>query len=228
MSITHITDHYELAVARLPEVYKDKPRFLAWLAAYCTKIQQVEDVLWEVFTERLLQNNPTGDLLAKLGRIVGQVNILGTDSSWRLFIQARILVNRSDGRRRTLTRVVRALWPIGSEPAVWQFDFFPASVMLVPQDQVQVDPYVMAEQFIGPSVGAGIRLSFVWSISPPTATVVPASVHAVGFVATPPCTTPDIGASQFTGSVHHSGFAAGPPPTDTGGGTLAGVIGEYP
>ena len=224
MSITHVTDHYEQAVARLPMVYKDKPRFLAWLAAYCARVQNIEDALWDVYVDRLIQNSPTGDLLAKLGAIVGQTDLLGDDVSFLLFIQARILVNRSKGRRRDLIRVTQAMWPIAEPPVVWQWDFPGPSVLIAPQAAVAVSPHVAAQEFIGPAVAAGVSLSYVWSPAVPLDTIVPASIHASGFGASPPVTTPDIASTQYTGSVHASGFLAGPPPSATSGGTLAGVI----
>ena len=166
MSITHVTDHYEQAVARLPMVYKDKPRFLAWLAAYCARVQNIEDALWDVYVDRLIQNSPTGDLLAKLGAIVGQTDLLGDDASFLLFIQARILVNRSKGRRRDLIRVTQAMWPVTAAPVVWAFDMAPATLLLIPQAPVEVDPYVMFNSFLNVAIGAGVRLIFIWTLEP--------------------------------------------------------------
>lgn len=228
MSISHVTDHYDQAVARLPMVYKDKPRYLAWLAAYCAKVQEIEDVLWGIIYGRLLQNDPTGDLLAKLGALVGQGNLGYGDDVYAILVRARIAVNRSDGRRATLNKIVQLLWPIDEQPVVWQFDFYPASVMLVPQAAVAIDPYVAAKYFIGPAVGAGTALSYIWSPSAPEETLVPGSVHASGFGAGPPVTAPDVASGQYLGSIHASGFAAGPPPVSAGlsAGVLAGVTKE--
>jgi hypothetical protein len=172
MAIEHITDHYERAVARLPMVYRDKPRYLAWLAAYCTKIQNIEDVMWEIYTNRLIQNEPTGDLLAKLGILVGQLNLTGVDAEFRLLIQARILASRSNGRRNALVRVTQALWPLTNPPVVWVFDMVPATVMIFPQAPLQIDPYIMFNDFLSRAVGAGIRLIFTWTLVPIASTLI--------------------------------------------------------
>ncbi len=226
MAYAHITDHYERALARLPTVYKDKPRYLAWLAAYCAKVQEIEDVLWDIYNDRMIQNSPTGDLLAKLAAIVAQPSWGLSDAQWLLMVKARILSLRSRGRRRDLIAVTQALWNQAAAPEVWVFDFFPASVMVVPQVAADLSPYVAADSFVGPAVAAGVRLSYVWSPETPSNTLIFGSVHASGFNATPPNTTPDLVAGNYIGSIYASGFAAGPPPTATGGGVLAGVIAE--
>ena len=160
MAITHITNHYELAVARLPQVYRDKPRFLAWLAAYCDRIQNIEDTVWDIYEGRLLQNNPTGNLLVKLGIIVGQGSLGYSDDVFRLLIKARIPTNKSDGRKATMIKIAGILAP----GLVIESYTLPLTTFYMQVDgPYTVDPYVMVSQFLGQAIGAGVRLVFVWT-----------------------------------------------------------------
>lgn len=162
MSLTHITNHYELAVARLPSAYRERPRYLAWLAAYCAKVQEIEDVVWDIIVGRMLQNDPADDLLAKLANLVQQPSWGLTDAEWRLMVRARILSLRSHGRRRDLIAVAKALWPLTLTPDVWVFDMVPAAVLLIPQAAYVLDPYIMYDFFLAPAVAAGVRLQFIY------------------------------------------------------------------
>lgn len=224
MALAHVTDHYEQAVARLPMVYKDKPRYLAWLAAYCAKVQQIEDVVWAIYNNRLIQNSPTGDLLAKIASIVAQPSWGASDAEWLLYVKARILSLRSRGRRRDMVAVTQALWPLSSPPTVLVLDMPPDAVIVAPQLPVSFSPALQVSGFVGPAVAAGVRLEYIWTGSAVTATFQLASTHASGFAGTVPPSTPDVGTSQVLGSTHHAGFAAGPPPSNTGGGMLSGVV----
>lgn len=224
MALTHVTDHYEQAVARLPQVYKDKPRYLAWLAAYCDKIQQIEDVLWAIYNDRLIQNSPTGDLLIKLAALVNQPSWGAPDAVWLLYVQAHILALRSRGKRRDHIAVTKALWPIDNQPTVMVLDMPPDAVIVAPQLAVSFSPATQVSGFVGPATAAGVRLEYVWTGSAVTSTFLLASTHYAGFASGSPPTTPDVGTTQVLGSTHHAGFAAGPPPGNDGGGALSGVV----
>ncbi len=224
--ITQDTRHVAEGIALLPEQYRHAPRMVAWLTAYLQQIQKLEDVIWAVHVGRLLQNNPTGDLLAKLGKIVGQASLGASDAVYALYIQARILTNRATGKREELIRIASLL--VGSNPSttvpIRAQDFYPAAVLVEARGAFNADPYVVARQFLGEAVAAGVRLAFVWTGVDPSSTIEPGSVHNGGFTAGPEPTSTGVTASQSLGSVHNGGFAAGPPVTGDGGGVLAGVV----
>lgn len=195
MAITHITNHYELAVARLPQVYKDKPRFLSWLKAYCDRIQNIEDTVWDIYEGRLLQNNPTGNLLVKLGIIVGQGSLGYSDDVFRLLIKARIPTNKSDGRKATMVKIAGILAP----GLVIRSFTLPLSTFFLEVDgPVTVNPYAMYS-FLRQALGAGIRLEFSYTTIAASSTLTWGSSYAA--------TNP--GASQSPGSSYQPGGPLG-------------------
>lgn len=194
MAIAHITNHYALAVARLPVQWQDSPRFLAWLKAYCDKIQEIEDTTWEVFTKRLLQNGPTGDLLAKIGGIVGQSNLGYSDSVYTLLIKARIPTNKSNGRKPDMINILSILT---AGATVKAFDMPRTSFYMQAQGVSTVNPYIMFSQFLNEAIGAGVRLVFVYTVEPVASTLLWGSTYTT--VAAQPT------AAQSPGSTYAAG-----------------------
>lgn len=102
-------DHEELGLARLIWQYRgSQPRLQAWLAAYLEQIQSLEDVAIQVMTDRW-PLTAIGVQLDTLGKIVGQSRGTLTDDQYRLFILARILVNKSKGRAAELGDILTIL-----------------------------------------------------------------------------------------------------------------------
>ena len=54
--ITQQTNYLALAQSRNLEQYKDKPRFNALLASWTQEVQAVENSLWQIYADRLIQN----------------------------------------------------------------------------------------------------------------------------------------------------------------------------
>ena len=107
MALTPITDHIQQGLAKLIERYKRKPRFAMWCATHLWQVQKIED---SVATFKSSLDVDTCDLtrLRLFGKIVGQTE-LGTLEQFRLYVKARILVNKSDGRSPTLIKIARVL-----------------------------------------------------------------------------------------------------------------------
>jgi hypothetical protein len=154
--ITHRTDVYGDAIRKLPEQFKNKPRIYAWIKSYMVEVQLLEDALWDIFTKRLLQNSPTGDLLDKIGKIVGQDRNGFDDASYLVFISARIKTNRSDGRRETLLAITRLLLP-NSKPVVARSYL---KAIEVEVNNVSINSFIVWRDFLSRAVAAGdgIRL----------------------------------------------------------------------
>lgn len=110
MSITQRTDHVELGLSRLIEQYKEQPNITKLLEIILVQIQELEDAAWSVLVDRLLEN-ATGKSLVTLGRIVGQPYRGNSDEEYKLFIKARIRVNRSNGHADDVIEVLRLLTP---------------------------------------------------------------------------------------------------------------------
>jgi hypothetical protein len=91
-----ISNHVDLARDRLVEQMK-LPKWQLLTEKLCTGVQDLEDALWALFTERFI-NTAVGAQLAVLGKLVGQPSNEGyDDDGYRRLIRARIATNRSSG-----------------------------------------------------------------------------------------------------------------------------------
>lgn len=109
----HITNHVALAQGRSAERLKDKPRWLSLVKVFAARVQDLEDALWQLFVDRT-KDNATGAMLDIIGRIVGQNRNGYGDDDYRVFINARILANRSSGSIPEVLAVLRTLIPLPS------------------------------------------------------------------------------------------------------------------
>lgn len=108
MAFSHVTDHETQALERLATQYADKDGVRALVSAGAGAVQTVEDVVWQLYTERLL-DAAAGAQLDNLGAIVGQDRESSTDDQYRARIRARILANRSDNSVEALLGIARAV-----------------------------------------------------------------------------------------------------------------------
>lgn len=159
MSLTHNTDVVGSGLNLLTQLFKGRPRIQALLTAWLTEFQEIEDALWSVFVERLLQNNPTGDLLDKIGLLVGQPRNGQSDADYTVFITARIKANRSNGRAEEIYTVLNLLLPsitvdITTTP--------PASILIRIFTFSTANIRLMFSEFILRMVGAGIGVALVY------------------------------------------------------------------
>lgn len=89
----HVVEARKLLIGQ----FRGKPVIQAFLDAYVKRLQDVEDVLWDVVDKRIL-DNATAAQLETLGKLVGEIRRGRTDAQFRLGIRIRIRVNRSKGR----------------------------------------------------------------------------------------------------------------------------------
>jgi len=102
-------DHNALGYARLLWQYRgDQPRLQAFLDAHLDDVQSLEDVGMDVLVGRW-PLTAIGAQLDVLGKIVGQGRGSFGDDQYRLFILARILVNKSNGRTEELMNILSVL-----------------------------------------------------------------------------------------------------------------------
>lgn len=101
---THVAD----GEARLIEAFKNKPLLKAVLDVSLARVQHFEDVMWDVYIGVWLPN-AIGVQLDNLGDIVGEPRKGRADDLYRLWVKARILANRSNGKQQELLAVLRLL-----------------------------------------------------------------------------------------------------------------------
>lgn len=198
-----IPSYYNEAISRLTHQFVNRPRIYALIAAYMAQVQLLEDNMYAVFIERLIQNNPTGDLLDKLGEIVGQPRDGQLDPEYRIFITARIKTNRSDGHRETLIAITNLLINMSGPIKVREFQ--PKAVE-IEVDNVPVNPFIIWHEFLEQAKAAGTNLKFFFSMTTSALTLKFGSVIPLAVTLT---------STQRFGSVYVVGL---------GGGKLAGVF----
>lgn len=103
---SQITNHTEQALARLCEQFKGQPNIVKLLTALTGTVQDVETALWQILTERSV-DNATGVHLDAIGAVVGQDRGGLIDEDYRRFIRARIATNRSRGTIGDILRISR-------------------------------------------------------------------------------------------------------------------------
>lgn len=119
-------EHSELGLARLIKQYRDdRPRLQGELEAYLESLQSIEDVSIDVMCNRW-PLTAVGVQLDILGKIVGQERGEYTDDQYRLWILARILVNRANGRIEELIDILEAL----DVTDIKVKEYYPAGVMI--------------------------------------------------------------------------------------------------
>lgn len=118
MSIVHNTDYATQMKDLLLQQFKGKPNWEALLGAWSISFQQVEDMLYDLFTKRAV-DTAVGRQLDILGIIVGETRNGATDSGYRIRIKTRIIRNVSSGTGDSLLSAFNLLFA-----GVYTFTFF--------------------------------------------------------------------------------------------------------
>lgn len=157
MPLVKIDDHVEQALARLISQYRDKPRMRALVAAYAKRVQALEDAAFQVLVSKLI-DAATGEQLAFIGRIVGQPNERGwDDTTYRIFIKARIRVNQSNGHGDDVIDVINLV-----EAADFVLrEYYPATMFVDFDTVTAADPVILVE-LARASKAAGVRLQLLY------------------------------------------------------------------
>jgi hypothetical protein len=149
-------DHETLGQARLIWQYRgDQPRVQAWLATFLAQLQSIEDVSLEVLVGRW-PLTAIGAQLDDLGKIVGQDRLGMTDDQYRLFILARILINRGNGRIEEINDILAIL----GAPVINSVEFFPAELRF---SIAGIAEGSLIGSLIGEAKAGGVTLRWVWS-----------------------------------------------------------------
>lgn len=119
------TDHEDQGLDVLLEQYRHKVRIPAWLTVYLDEVQALEDAAYDVLLKRIF-DNASGAQLDALGRIVGEPRRSLDDTSFKIFIRARILINRSTGTAPQILAILALL----SATTVLFNECFPAAMLL--------------------------------------------------------------------------------------------------
>lgn len=105
---THVNDHADRAAARLTQQFREGASVPALVRALSGGYQQLEDVLWDIRLRRAV-GAAEGEQLDVLGRIVGQAREGRTDAVFRIWILARVRLNKGSGRPEDILTVFAAV-----------------------------------------------------------------------------------------------------------------------
>lgn len=158
--LSQITDLAARAAARVLSQYTSKTRFMALVNGVNGLAQQAEDALWAIVAQ-LDTATAQGTWLDYLGNFVGEARAGANDTNYRVFILARIIANKSQGRIQDIIAVIQIITLLSVFPVA---RMSPASV------EVILDGYAMTEpirtrlmQLLRRTRAAGVRLMVIYS-----------------------------------------------------------------
>jgi len=96
-SVIDRVEHETQGLARLLRQYVDRPRVEGFLSAYLEQVQSLDDLAIEVMTQ-VWPLTAIGAQIDVLGKIVGRARGGMLDDEYRLWVLAKIFINRSNGR----------------------------------------------------------------------------------------------------------------------------------
>lgn len=160
MTLEREDDHVEQAKQNTISQYHELPRIQATLRSYAEQVQLTENMQWDVLLSYLL-DSVTGDRLDTIGKVVGQERKGVGDAQYRIYIKARIRVNRSNGLPRDIVGLMVLLFE-GTEHSYnprWPAAFF---IEVLGLDIATVDPEIVAE-LSGEAALGGVGVSVHYS-----------------------------------------------------------------
>lgn len=154
--ITQVTGHLLLALERLLEQYKGKPKLEAVISSYIAEIQALENAA-STMPDAMYLPDAEGAQLDVIGRLVGEPREGRADDLFKLWIAARILINASTGTRNEIIRCLRAV--TDSEFTITEFS--PPHIHIQFTEALP-DLAVAYAEIANEARGAGIGLSAQW------------------------------------------------------------------
>lgn len=153
--IEQIADYAGEAELRPISQYQGKPRLLAWILSYVNRCQELENAAWDVILKRMIDNAEAAQL-DTIGKIVGQLRNRQTDGTYRIYITARIRVNRSLGHADDAIDVLRLI-----EAALFTYtEFYPGVAIVEYLTSPTADPRILSD-IAQQAVSAGVRLFLI-------------------------------------------------------------------
>ena len=196
-------EHQDLGAARLIRQYRgERPRLQGALASFLLGVQSLEDVSMQVLTQRW-PLTAIGVQLDTLGKLVGQERGERSDAEYRLWILARILVNKGNGRAEELIHILDTL---GAESIIVTEGT--SEIMI---DVTNMDDGDQVQELMSEAKAGGVRLIWVWN----------EELEAAAFQ-----TSATLGAGDTDAATGFGDIGAPPIANFTTGGYISGGIGK--
>jgi hypothetical protein len=153
MSLTEKTTHAEESVARLLSQFKDKTKLEGVVAAQADQTQDEETAFFELLENRSIANG-VGVQLDGIGDIVGEERKGKDDATYRIYLYARILVNKSSGTAPEINEIADLLI---ADANIQEFvEHFPAAWTIIVADEFPTDIDAVAD-LLGDAKAGGVR-----------------------------------------------------------------------
>lgn len=156
MPIVAVTDHVERGLSNLIDQFKGRPRIEAWVRSFLKEVQALSDAAWAVLISRLLDDAVDAQLDV-LGKIVGEARNGREDEVFRLFIRARVRINRSRGKSIDILEVLAI---IASGTPKLDLEYPPAAFLIEFLEVTEHDPALLFLMLSQTKAG-GVRLNMI-------------------------------------------------------------------
>lgn len=163
-----VADHTAQALGLLIDQYQGLPRFSALVASFVNRVQEFENVQWDVINKRLLDytaldgssQHAVAAQLDAIGRLVGRGRNGQDDPTYLVYIRAQIFLNKSTARRDQIIQLLQLV-----EAQGFTYDeLYPCTVLIQYFGLTATSPLVLID-LAKLCVGGGVQL---FMIVPPT------------------------------------------------------------
>lgn len=154
------TDRARTARERFIDVFREKSNLQAFMAAFTTETQTLENAFFSIFLGFSL-DEAVGAQLNALGEIVGVARSGFSDERYRIRIRARVLLNLSSGTPNEILNIARQL---GAEAPVYTPRYpagFEIEIIGTPS-AVSTDVVELVQE----ATPAGVASNTIYSLSP--------------------------------------------------------------
>lgn len=157
MTTAYIPDQVAQALARLPSQHQGKVKIEALLTTLCQPFQDIELLLWALFTQRGIDSG-IGAQLDQIGVLVGQPRAGRDDTTYRRFLRARVATNKSRGTQDEILAIAALVIGDGTVTLILN-NSGPATVVLKVGNPLAADvAAVLSTYFMTRAVAAGVRI----------------------------------------------------------------------
>ena len=163
MSISLKTDHTAEAIARLLQQFQGKPYIEGLVTSLTDRVQELENVMFEI-VDGFLLDTAVGEQLDVLGRIVNQPRGGRDDDTYRLWLRARILVNRGSGLPEEFITLAVLVLPEGTSFSLYE-EVHATIILALNDEQSDEDTVDNLLQIAKELKPGGVRLLLVWHTS---------------------------------------------------------------
>lgn len=164
LPVEYIGDHVAASENLLLEQFKNSTSLKSLLQSWTTQVQEAEDLMAPLVLARNI-DTATGTTLDSLGEAVGLDRSGRSDETYRLFIRAKVLINRSSGTANELIAIARQL---AGDPdlTVLIDEYNPATFFMRLINYQLVDDPALWGALLRLAKAAGVRFQLVYSTQP--------------------------------------------------------------